>query len=53
MTGGGVYGVVKHIDLEKNIVEIEIAHGVIIRVDKAYVYNDVFFSAGCKKSKWE
>lgn len=41
VTGGGVYGVVKHIDLEKNIVEIEIAHGVIIRVDKAYVYNDV------------
>ena len=40
VTGGGVYGTVKRIDLEKNVVEIEVAHGVVIRVDKSYVFND-------------
>lgn len=40
VTGGGVYGTVKRIDLEKNVVEIEVAHGVVVRVDKSYVFND-------------
>ena len=40
VTGGGIYGTVKKIDLATGIVEIEIAKGVIIRVDKAYVFKD-------------
>ncbi len=39
-TQGGIYGTVKHIDLEKGIVEVEIAHGVIVRVDRNYVFKD-------------
>ena len=38
VTGGGIYGVVKSIDLEKNTVEVEIARGVNIVVDKSYVF---------------
>ncbi len=41
VTGGGIYGTVKRIDLAKNIVEVEIARGVVITVDKGYVYQDV------------
>lgn len=41
VTGGGVYGTVKKIDLTANIVEIEIAKGVVIRVDKGYVFRDM------------
>lgn len=41
VTGGGIYGVVKKIDLTKNIVDVEIAKGVVIRVDKGYVFADV------------
>ena len=40
VTGGGIYGTIKKIDLATGIVEIEIAKGVIIRVDKAYVFKD-------------
>ena len=40
VAGGGIYGTVKKIDLATGIVEIEIAKGVIIRVDKAYVFKD-------------
>lgn len=40
ITGGGFYGIVKRIDLAANIVEVEIAKGVVVRVDKASVYAD-------------
>ena len=40
VTGGGIYGTVKKIDLAANIVEIEIAKGVIIRVDENYIFKD-------------
>ena len=40
VTGGGIHGTVKKIDLASGIVEIEIAKGVVIRVDKAYVFKD-------------
>ena len=40
VTGGGIYGTVKKIDLATGNVEIELAKGVIIRVDKAYVFKD-------------
>ena len=39
--GGGIYGTVKHINLEKNTVDVEIARGVVITVDKSYVFASV------------
>lgn len=46
VTGGGVYGTVRKIDLEKNIIEVEVAKGVVIRVDKNYVFADAATTAG-------
>lgn len=40
VTGGGIYGVVKSINLENNTIEVEIARGVNITVDKSYVFAD-------------
>ena len=41
VTGGGVYGTVKRIDVANKIIELEIAKGVVIRVDRNYVFADV------------
>ena len=41
VTGGGIYGTVKKIDLASGIVEVKIADGVVIRVDKSYVFKDM------------
>ncbi len=38
--GGGIHGTVKRIDLTTNIVDVEIAKGVVIQVDKSYVFKD-------------
>ncbi len=40
LTGGGIYGVIKHIDIEKNRVDVEIAKGVVVSVDKSVVFAD-------------
>ena len=40
VTGGGIYGKVKKVDLATNKVEVEIARGVVIEVDKSYVFAD-------------
>jgi len=40
VTGGGIYGTVKKIDLATGIIEVKIADGVVIKVDKSYVYKD-------------
>ena len=40
VTGGGIYGTVKKIDLAAGIVEVKIADGVVIKVDKGYVFKD-------------
>ena len=40
ITGGGIYGTVKSIDLAKNTVEVKIARDVVITVDKGYVFKD-------------
>ena len=40
ITGGGIYGTVKSIDLAKNTVDVKIARDVIITVDKSYVFKD-------------
>ena len=39
--GGGIYGTVKTIDPAKNTVEVEVAHNVVLTVDKGYVFADV------------
>ena len=39
-TSGGIYGTVKEVDLANNIVEVEIARGVVIRVNKGHVFKD-------------
>ena len=41
VTGGGIYGTVKHIYMTTNKVEVEIARGVVITVDKNYVFANV------------
>ena len=38
VTGGGISGVVKRIDNAANTVEVEIARGVVITVDRGYVF---------------
>ena len=40
VTGGGIYGTVKGIDLAKNTVDVKIARDVVITVDKSYVFKD-------------
>lgn len=40
VTGGGVYGTVKRVNLEANTVDVEIARGVVITVAKGYVFAD-------------
>lgn len=40
ITGGGLYGTVKRIDLATNVVEVEVARGVVVSVDKNYVFAD-------------
>ena len=41
VTGGGIYGTVKRIDLAANTVELEIARGVVITVDKSSLFADM------------
>ena len=41
VTGGGIYGTVKSIDLAKNTVEVKIARDVIVTVDRSYVFKDM------------
>jgi preprotein translocase subunit YajC len=41
VTGGGIYGTVKKIDLASGIVEVKIADGVVVRVDKNSVFKDM------------
>lgn len=41
VTGGGIYGTVKRIDLTTGTVELEIAKGVTIKVDKGSVFKDM------------
>ncbi len=38
--GGGIYGTVKRVDLNRNAVEVEIDRGVVVTVDKGYVFAD-------------
>ena len=38
VTGGGVHGGVKKVELAEPLVEIEVAKGVVIKVEKSYVF---------------
>ena len=38
--GGGIYGTVKSLDQVKGTVDVEISRGVVITVDKGFVYQD-------------
>ena len=38
VTGGGLYGTVKNVDHARNIVEVEVARGIVVKVDKNYVF---------------
>lgn len=40
ITNGGIYGTVKRVDLAAGTVDVEVAHGVVITVDKNYVFAD-------------
>ena len=46
VTAGGVYGTVRSVELDKNIINVEIAKGIIISVDKGCVCADVTSSQG-------
>lgn len=41
VTAGGIYGKIKDIDNEKNIIILEIADNVKIRIDKGSIYQTV------------
>jgi len=41
VTGGGIHGVVKSINLAKNTVDIKIARDVVVTVEKTSVYKDM------------
>ena len=41
VTGGGIYGTVKSVYLQKNTVDVKIARDVVITVDKGYVFKDM------------
>jgi preprotein translocase subunit YajC len=41
VTGGGIYGTVKSIDLNKNTVDVKIARDEVITVDKGSVFKDM------------
>ena len=41
VTGGGLYGTVKSIDLSHNTIEVKIARDVVVTVDKGSVFKDM------------
>ena len=41
VTGGGIYGTVKRIDLAKGTVDVKIAPDVVVTVDKGSVFKDM------------
>jgi preprotein translocase subunit YajC len=40
VTAGGMYATVKSVDIEKNTVDIEVARGVIVTIDRGYLFAD-------------
>ena len=48
VTGGGIHGIVKSIDLAKNTVDVKIARDVVVTVEKTSVFKDMA-STGLQK----
>ena len=40
VTGGGIYGTIKRVDVSADTVDVEIARGVVITVSRGYVFED-------------
>lgn len=40
ITGGGIHGTVKRINQVDNTVDVQIASGVVVTVEKAYIFKD-------------
>lgn len=40
VTGGGLHGTVRKVDLAAGTIDVEIARGVVVTVDKGYVFKD-------------
>ena len=40
VTGGGLYGTVKRVNVQENTIDIEVARGVVVTVAKGYVFAD-------------
>lgn len=53
VTGGGIYGTIKKVDIATGKIELEIAKGVVITVDKGSVFADVAASATVSKENNE
>lgn len=54
ITAGGVYGTVRRVIAELNALEVEIAKGTIITVDRNYVFadaNSTFAEVGAQQKK--
>ena len=51
ITGGGIHGTVKEIDLAKNTVSVEIAKGAVICLDKGYVFADAMAANATAQTK--
>lgn len=49
VTGGGIHGTVKSIDLARNTVEVKIARDVVITVDKGSVFKDMASTTAQRK----
>ena len=41
VTGGGIHGVVKSIDLARNTIDVKIARDVVVTVEKTSVFKDM------------
>jgi preprotein translocase subunit YajC len=41
VTGGGIHGTVKSVDLTKNTVDVKIARDVVVTVEKSSVFKDM------------
>ena len=46
VTAGGVYGTVKRVNIENATLDLEIAKGVVITVERSFVYADVASQQG-------
>ena len=51
ITGSGIYGTVKRIDIETNRVQLEIAKGVVIEIDKSQLLADSSVMAAQQSAK--